>query len=92
MINDIINVFKNLPSNHLHHTFITFIIIIALLAIRYNVKNNNIHLLDIYLGFLPIIIELLFQIQSIINRGSKYDGDSRRNNYRRKNTIHRYFC
>ena len=68
MINDIINVFKNLPSNHLHHTFITFIIIIALLVIRYNVKNNNIHLLDIYLGFLTIIIELLFQIQSIINR------------------------
>ena len=68
MINDIINVFKNLPSNHLHHTFITFTIIFALLAIRYKVKNNNIHLLDIYLGFLPIIIELLFQIQSIINR------------------------
>ena len=68
MINDIINVFRNLPSNHLHHTFITFIIIIALLAIRYKVKSNNIHLLDIYLGFLPIIIELLFQLQSIINR------------------------
>ena len=68
MINDIVDVFKNLPSNHLHHTFITFIIIISLLIIRYRVNKYNFHLMDIFLGFLPIMIEFIFQIQSILSK------------------------
>ena len=68
MIYDIINVFKNLPSNHLNHTLITLTIIVFLLVIRHKVIKYNFHFLDILLGFLPIIIELIFQIQSILYR------------------------
>lgn len=68
MIYDIINVFKNLPSNHLNHTLITLTIIVFLLIIRHKVIKYNFHFLDILLGFLPIIIELIFQIQSILYR------------------------
>ena len=68
MINDIINVFKNLPSNHLHHTLITIVVIATLLIVRYRVNRYNLNLIDIFLGFLPIIIELIFQIQSILNK------------------------
>ena len=68
MINDIINVFKNLPSNHLHHTLITIVVIATLLIVRYRVNRYNLNFIDIFLGFLPIIIELLFQIQSVLNK------------------------
>ena len=68
MINDIINVFKNLPSNHLHHTLITIVAIATLLIVRYRVNRYNLNLIDIFLGFLPIIIELIFQIQSVLNK------------------------
>ena len=68
MINDIINVFKNLPSNHLHHTLITIVVIATLLIVRYRVNRYNLNLIDIFLGFLPIIIELIFQIQSVLNK------------------------
>ena len=68
MINDIINVFKNLPSNHLHHTLITIVVIATLLIVRYRVNRYNLNFIDIFLGFLPIIIELIFQIQSILNK------------------------
>ena len=43
MIYDIINVFKNLPSNHLNHTLITLTIIVFLLIIRHKVIKNNFH-------------------------------------------------
>ena len=66
MINDIINVFTNLPSNHLNHTIITIAIIASFLIIRYRVNNYNFHILDIVLGFLPIFIEIIFQIQSVL--------------------------
>ena len=68
MINDIINVFKNLPSNHLHHTLITIVVIVTLLIVRYRVNRYNLNFIDIFLGFLPIIIELIFQIQSVLNK------------------------
>ena len=68
MINDIINVFKNLPSNHLHHTLITIVVIATLLIVRYRVNRYNLNFIDIFLGFLPIIIELIFQIQSMLNK------------------------
>ena len=68
MINDIINVFKNLPSNHLHHTLITIVVIATLLIVRYRVNRYNLKFIDIFLGFLPIIIELIFQIQSMLNK------------------------
>ena len=68
MINDIINVFKNLPSNHLHHTLITIVVIATLLIVRYRVNRYNLNFIDIFLGFLPIIIELIFQIQSVLNK------------------------
>ena len=68
MINDIINVFKNLPSNHLHHTLITIVVIATLLILRYRVNRYNLNFIDIFLGFLPIIIELIFQIQSVLNK------------------------
>ena len=68
MINDIINVFKNLPSNHLHHTLITIVVIATLLIVRYRVNRYNLNFIDILLGFLPIIIELIFQIQSVLNK------------------------
>ena len=68
MINDIINVFKNLPSNHLHHTLITIVVIAILLIVRYRVNRYNLNFIDIFLGFLPIIIELIFQIQSVLNK------------------------
>ena len=68
MINDIINVFTNLPSNHLHHTIISLGIIAFLLIIRYRVHKYNFHFLDILLGFLPTLIEIIFQIQSIYYR------------------------
>ena len=68
MINDIVDVFKNLPSNHLHHTLITIIVIATLLIVRYRVNRYNLNFIDIFLGFLPIIIELIFQIQSILNK------------------------
>jgi len=68
MINDIINVFTNLPSNHLNHTIITIAIIASLLIIRYRVNNYNFHILDIVLGFLPIFIEIIFQIQSVLHK------------------------
>ena len=68
MINDIVDVFKNLPSNHLHHTLITIVVIATLLIVRYRVNRYNLNLIDIFLGFLPIIIELIFQIQSILNK------------------------
>ena len=68
MINDIINVFKNLPSNHLHHTLITIVVIATLLIVRYRVNRYNLNFIDIFLGFLPIIIELIFQIQSLLNK------------------------
>ena len=68
MINDIINVFKNLPSNHLHHTLITIVVIATLLIVRYRVNRYNLKFIDIFLGFLPIIIELIFQIQSVLNK------------------------
>ena len=68
MINDIINVIKNLPSNHLHHTLITIVVIATLLIVRYRVNRYNLNFIDIFLGFLPIIIELIFQIQSVLNK------------------------
>jgi len=68
MINDIINVFKNLPSNHLHHTLITIVVIATLLIVRYRFNRYNLKFIDIFLGFLPIIIELIFQIQSVLNK------------------------
>jgi len=68
MINDIINVFTNLPSNHLNHTIITIAIIASLLIIRYRVNKYNFHILDIVLGFLPIFIEIIFQIQSVLHK------------------------
>jgi len=68
MINDIVDVFKNLPSNHLHHTLITIVVIATLLIVRYRVNRYNLNLIDIFLGFLPIIIELIFQIQSMLNK------------------------
>ena len=68
MINDIINVFKNLPSNHLHHTLITIVVIATILIVRYRVNRYNLNFIDILLGFLPIIIELIFQIQSVLNK------------------------
>ena len=68
MINDIVDVFKNLPSNHLHHTLITIVVIATLLIVRYRVNRYNLNFIDIFLGFLPIIIELIFQIQSILNK------------------------
>ena len=68
MINDIINVFKNLPSNHLHHTLITIVVIATLLIVRYRVNRYNLNFIDIFLGFLPIIIKLIFQIQSVLNK------------------------
>jgi len=68
MINDIINIFTNLPSNHLNHTIITIAIIASLLIIRYRVNNYNFHILDIVLGFLPIFIEIIFQIQSVLHK------------------------
>lgn len=68
MINDIINVFTNLPSNHLKHTIITIAIIASLLIIRYRVNKYNFHILDIVLGFLPIFIEIIFQIQSVLHK------------------------
>ena len=68
MINDIVNVFKNLPSNHLHHTLITIVVIATLLIVRYRVNRYNLNFIDIFLGFLPIIIELIFQIQSMLNK------------------------
>ena len=68
MINDIINVFINLPSDHLHHTLITIVVIATLLIVRYRVNRYNLNFIDIFLGFLPIIIELIFQIQSVLNK------------------------
>ena len=68
MINDIVDVFKNLPSNHLHHTLITIVVIATLLIVRYRVNRYNLNFIDIFLGFLPIIIELIFQIQSMLNK------------------------
>ena len=68
MINDIVDVFKNLPSNHLHHTLITIVVIATLLIVRYRVNRYNLNFIDIFLGFLPIIIELIFQIQSLLNK------------------------
>ena len=68
MINDIVDVFKNLPSNHLHHTLITIVVIATLLIVRYRVNRYNLNFIDIFLGFLPIIIELIFQIQSVLNK------------------------
>jgi len=68
MLNEIINVFTSLPSNHLNHTIITLGVIALLLIIRYRVHNYNFHLLDLFLGFLPILIEIIFQIQSIYYR------------------------
>ena len=68
MINDIVDVFKNLPSNHLHHTLITIVVIATLLIVRYRVNRYNLNFIYIFLGFLPIIIELIFQIQSMLNK------------------------
>jgi len=68
MLNEIINVFTSLPSNHLNHTIITLGIIALLLIIRHRVHKYNFHLLDLFLGFLPILIEIIFQIQSIYYR------------------------
>ena len=67
MINDIINVFINLPSNHLSHTIITLAIIAALLMIR-RIHRYNFRLIDLLLAFLPIFIEIIFQILSIFHR------------------------
>ena len=68
MLNEIINVFTSLPSKHLNHTIITLGIIALLLIIRHRVHKYNFHLLDLFLGFLPILIEIIFQIQSIYYR------------------------
>ena len=68
MLNEIITVFTLLPSNHLNHTIITLAIIALLLIIRYRVHKYNFHLIDLFLGFLPILIEIIFQIQSIYYR------------------------
>jgi len=68
MLNEIINVFTSLPSNHLNHTIITLGVIALLLIIRHRVHKYNFHLLDLFLGFLPILIEIIFQIQSIYYR------------------------
>ena len=68
MLNEIINVFTSLPSNHLNHTIITLAIIALLLIIRHRVHKYNFHLIDLFLGFLPILIEIIFQIQSIYYR------------------------
>ena len=68
MLNEIINVFTSLPSNHLNHTIITLGIIALLLIIRHRVHKYNFHLLDLFLGFLPMLIEIIFQIQSIYYR------------------------
>ena len=68
MLNEIINVFSSFPSKHLNHTIITLGIIALLLIIRHRVHKYNFHLLDLFLGFLPMLIEIIFQIQSIYYR------------------------
>lgn len=68
MLNDIINVLGSLPYIHVKDTILTVSIVIILLLLRSRALKRNHRNLDLILGFFPLFIELIFQIQSLIHQ------------------------